>query len=123
MPPKSRLLTQTYGDITLAFITEIRILDEATVQEFATELLNLVNNTYRIKLCINFQNVEYLSSAVLGKLVAVHKLCVEAKGELRLCCIKPAIKAVFAMTKLDKLFQIHDDMATAVNAFKRGKFV
>lgn len=46
MPPKSRLVTQSYGDITLVFITEIRILDEATVQEFAQELLNLVNNTY-----------------------------------------------------------------------------
>jgi len=123
VPPKSKLLTQSYGDITLAFITEARILDEATVTEFATELLNLVNQTYRIKLLINFQTVDYLSSAVLGKLVAVHKLCVEAKGILKFCCIKPAIMEVFKITKLDKLFEIHADMATAVNAFKRGKFV
>jgi anti-sigma B factor antagonist len=71
---------------------------------------------------IDFSNVEYLSSAVLGKLVAIHKKVQEGKGQLKLACIKPAIKEVFKITKLDKVFDIHDTHQGCMESFRQKKF-
>ncbi len=50
--------------------------------------------------------MEYLSSAALGKLITMEKKVKAAKGKLRLCCIRPEIYEVFAITKLNRLFKI-----------------
>lgn len=121
-PKKSHFMTETAGDVTVVFMNDARILDETTVKVIAEELMRLVDNTYKIKLMIDFSNVEYLSSAVLGKLVALHKKIQEGKGILKLACIKPAIKEVFKITKLDKVFEIHDTHQACMDAFKQKKF-
>ena len=53
---------------------------------------------------------------VAGAMVA------EGKGIMKLACIKPAIKEVFKITKLDKVFEIHDTHEACMNAFKTKKF-
>jgi hypothetical protein len=44
----------------------------------------------RKKLIVDFCNVEYYSSAALGKLITLDKKMKAAKGKLRLCSIRPA---------------------------------
>ena len=64
-----------------------------------------------------------VSSSMLGKLVQVHKKAGEFKVKLKLCSIDPEIRQVFKITKLDKLFEIETDEASARAAFmKRGWF-
>jgi anti-sigma B factor antagonist len=121
-PKKSKLVIQSVGDITTVTLTDARILDENTVKTIAEELTRLVKETFKMKLLIDFSNVEYLSSAVLGKLVATYKLVQEGKGTMKLCSIKPAIRQVFSITKLDKMFEIHDDQGGAIKAFTTKKF-
>ncbi|MBI2921777.1 MAG: STAS domain-containing protein [Planctomycetes bacterium] len=121
-PKKGRLVTQSVGEVTAVFFQDARILDETTVKAIADELMALVDSTYKIKLLLDFSNVEYLSSAVLGKLVATYKKVQEGKGQMKLCAIKPAIKEVFKITKLDKMFDIHDTQAAALNSFQTKKF-
>ncbi|MCC6739548.1 MAG: STAS domain-containing protein [Planctomycetia bacterium] len=121
-PTKNHFYTQTAGDVTVVFLQDARILDETTVKVIADELMRLVDNTFKIKLMIDFSNVEYLSSAVLGKLVAIHKKVAEGKGVMKLACIKPAIKEVFKITKLDKVFELHDTHQACMDAFKQKKF-
>lgn len=121
-PTKNHFYTQVAADVTVVFLQDARILDETTVKVIAEELMRLVDNTYKIKLMIDFSNVEYLSSAVLGKLVAIHKKVAEGKGIMKLACIKPAIKEVFKITKLDKVFEIHDTHQACMDAFKQKKF-
>ena len=121
-PKKGRLMVQSNGDVTVAFFQDARILDETTVKAVAEELLALVDSTFKIKLLLDFSNVEYLSSAVLGKLVAAYKKVQEGKGLMKLVAVKPSIKEVFKITKLDKLFEMHDTHQTAMNAFTTKKF-
>ncbi len=121
-PKKNHFMVEIAADVTVVFLQDARILDETTVKVIAEELMRLVDNTYKIKLMIEFSNVEYLSSAVLGKLVAIHKKVQEGKGILKLACIKPSIKEVFKITKLDKVFDIHDTHEAAMNSFKNKKF-
>jgi anti-sigma B factor antagonist len=67
---------------------------------------------------LNFVNVEHLSSAALGTLIAVSNHVKQKGGQLRLANIDPQILEVFVITKLNKLFQIHDTEAAAVQSFK-----
>ena len=70
-------------------------------------------------LLLNFESVEYLSSAALGKLITLNKRIKEENGELKLCNIIPEIYEVFRITKLNRLFEIFDDMEQALRRFKK----
>jgi anti-sigma B factor antagonist len=115
---KGPLMTQQQGDVKLVWITVARILDENTIKALAAALFELADSGFRPKILLNFEQVDYLSSAVIGKLVQFHQKVAEAKGTLKMTGIKPAIKEIFKITKLDKVFQIVDDPVKAVNSFK-----
>ena len=66
---------------------------------------------------LNFSNVEFLSSAALGKLITLDKKVKANGGRLKLSNIRPEIYEVFAITKLNKLFDIKDEEADALSAF------
>ncbi len=117
----AKLMTQTYGDITVGHFLEASILDDQTIKDVAEELLELGDNSYQLKLVLNFSNVEYLSSAVLGKLVKLRKKIKEGNGGLKLCGIKPEIMEVFEITQLDSVFDIRDSQDEAIKAFKNER--
>ncbi len=105
------------GDVTVVRFIDRKILDEATIQELGHELFNLVEEENRSKLLLNFSAVEFLSSAALGKLITLDKKVKAHGGKLKLANIRPEIYEVFAITKLNKLFEIKDDEADALAAF------
>src|SRR5687768_11967132 len=104
-----RIDIEDVGDVTIAKFLDKKILDETNIQIIGTQLFRLVEEDGRRDIVLDFSNVEYLSSAALGKLITMEKKVKGARGRLRLCSIKPEIYEVFAITKLNKLFQIHDD--------------
>ena len=111
------LASEVQGDVRVAYLKEARILDEATIQEIGAALTQLVNQTTDEKLLLNFQHVKFMSSAMLGKLVALNKLCKTSKVALKLSNITPDIMQIFKLTALNKVFDIHDDEAAALAAF------
>jgi anti-sigma B factor antagonist len=76
-----------------------------------------VEKEKRSAVLLNFVDVEFLSSAALGKLITLDKKVKAAGGKLKLCNIRPQIYEVFAITKLNKLFEIKDNQDEAVAAF------
>ena len=59
-----------------------------------------------------------MSSAALGKLIRLDKKVKQAGGQLKLCNICPNIYEVFTITKLNQVYEIHDDERAAIAAFK-----
>jgi anti-sigma B factor antagonist len=112
-----RLQVSEVGDITVVRFVDRKILDEVNIQELGQELFQLVEDEGRQRLLLNFSQVEFLSSAALGKLITLDKKVKSRKGELRLSNIRPEIYEVFAITKLNKLFNIKDDEADALASF------
>ena len=102
------------GDITVATFVDKKILDEGNIQIIGNQLFSLVEEDGREKIVLDFSNVEYLSSAALGKLITMDKKVKSAKGKLRLCSVRPDIYEVFAITKLNKLFDMRDTREQAV---------
>jgi anti-anti-sigma factor len=106
------------GEVLVARFKQTSILDQAVSDEIACEFdqAELEASANR-KLLLDFQGVEYMSSAMLGKLIQLHKRCKADKIKLKLCSISSNPLDVFKITRLDKLFEIHKDVATALATF------
>lgn len=109
-----RLDIEEVGDITVAKFVDKKILDEGNIQIIGNQLFSLVEEEARQKIILDFSNVEYLSSAALGKLITMDKKVKAAKGKLRLCSVRPDIYEVFAITKLNKLFDMRENKEKAL---------
>ena len=114
-PRRSRLQTETIGDVLVVNFIDRKILDEQNIQIIGEQLFGLVDQNQKILL--NFSNVEYLSSAALGKLIALNKKVKAADGRLILCSIDPNIYEVFELTRLDQILKIETDEQKALQAF------
>ncbi len=112
-----RLDIEDVGDVSIAKFIDKKILDENNIQIIGNQLFALVDEDARTKIILDFSNVEYLSSAALGKLITMEKKVKAAKGNLRLACIRPEIYEVFAITKLNRLFKIYEDQERALDGF------
>jgi anti-sigma B factor antagonist len=117
MAQRRRLEVQEKGEVTIVRFVDRKILDESNIQEMGQELFQLVEEENRKNLLLDFTNVEFLSSAALGKLITLDKKVKLHGGRLKLSGIRPQIYEVFAITKLNKLFDIKDDEADALAAF------
>ena len=116
-PRRRRLEVEDIGDVTVINFVDKKILDEQNIQIIGEQLFGLVDQEGRRKLLLNFGNVEYLSSAALGKLITLNKKLQGVGGRLILCNIDPQIYEVFEITKLDKFFNIQKEEQAALQSF------
>jgi anti-sigma B factor antagonist len=116
-PRRRRLEVEDIGDVTVVKFADKKILDEQNIQIIGEQLFSLVDELGRRKILLNFGNVEYLSSAALGKLITLNKKVNAVGGRLILCSIDPQIYEVFEITRLNKLFNIQREEQAALQAF------
>jgi stage II sporulation protein AA (anti-sigma F factor antagonist) len=114
MTKTRRIKVSESGQVSVVTFVDSKIIDEAEIQEMGQELYDLVERDARKKVVLNFANVEFLSSAALGKLIGFDKRVKQHSAQLMLTNIRPEIYEVFAITKLTKLFDIKDDEADAL---------
>lgn len=112
----SRIKVEQNGEVSIVHFLDKRILDEPTIQVIAEQLFAIVDDQKVRKMVLNFSNVEYMSSAALGKLINLHKKLVGVQGRMAMCNVIPQILEVFTITRLDKIFKIHPDEDTAIKA-------
>jgi anti-sigma B factor antagonist len=116
-PRRRRLEVEDIGEVTVVSFTDKKILDEQNIQVIGEQLFSLVDDLGRRKILLNFGNVDYLSSAALGKFITLNKKVAQAGGKLILCNIAPQIYEVFEITKLNRLFKIEKEEQAALQAF------
>jgi len=114
---ESRLRVRSEGEVTQVEFVDRNILDEGFIQQIGAEIDDLIESSSEPKLLLSFSNVDHLSSAALGTLITIHQKVKDKGGQLRLSDIDPQIHEVFIITKLNKLFEIHDDRESAMSSF------
>lgn len=112
-----RLELSTEGSVTVVRFTDHKILDEANIQQLGEELTEVISSGEHTKLLLNFDSVEFLSSAALGKLISAKKKAAAAGAEMKLCAIKDGIMEVFKITNLDRVFDICGSQDDAIAKF------
>ena len=96
-----------YGlDVTFVTFTEEKIIEKEQIRELREALEAVIEKNENKKLILNFANVKFMTSAVLGLLVRVHKKVVELGGKLQLSNLNSNLRRVFEITQLTKVFDI-----------------
>jgi anti-sigma B factor antagonist len=114
-----RLQIAQVGDVTVVRFADCRVLDEASAHLIGQELFDLVEKDGHRKILLNLAEVNFLASTALGKLVVLHKKLRVAGGEVKLCSLQEPIRDVFAITKLDTVFDIREDEPAGLLAFAK----
>mgnify|MGYP001792913823 CR=1 FL=1 len=113
----SRLrITRDAGIARVEFVDR-NILDEANIQAIHDEIATLIDAEETPRILISFSNVDHLSSAALGTLITINNKVRNRNGQLRLADIDPQIYEVFVITRLNKLFEIHETADDAHSSF------
>ena len=61
---------------------------------------------------------DFIDSTFLSALVTSYKRIAEIGGKLRIVGLKPAVKSMFELTRLDKIFDIYSDEQEALKSLK-----
>ena len=113
---KPRISLQYVEDATIVTFVDEKILEEMDIQALQASVMSVVEEAERINLILDFSNVQFLSSAVLGLLMRISKKVYEQEGQLRLCNISPRIYEIFKITRLNQIFDIHEDVDRAIES-------
>ncbi len=68
------------------------------------------------RVVLDLSDVRMVASAGLGLFVSLSKICKEKGGKLAICCMDPALREVFELTKLHRVLTIADTREAAVKA-------
>ena len=98
---------------TIMRFTDEKILEEQDIKALQDSIMSVIEQAERINLILDFANVRFLSSAVLGLLIRVSKRIYERNGQLGLCNINPKIYEIFKITRLTKTFDIYNSVESA----------
>src|SRR5215208_195993 len=115
--PRRHLRLENIDGVTVVSFVDTKIVTEENIQEVGDQLYSLVEDEGHKQLLLNFGNVQYLSSAALGKLINLKKKVGAVKGKLKLCCIHPDLLEVFRITRLDQVFEIYPEEQAGLDKF------
>lgn len=91
-------------------------IDANYAVEFKSKLHDLLQNG-ELKVVINLTMVDFIDSSGLGALVSILKK-LETDGTVKLCEVKRGVKSIFALTRLDRFFEILHSEQEAIESFK-----
>ena len=117
------LQTRDEGNILIVYFTDAKILDEAKIQQVGAELMKCKDQALGGRMLLNFRNVGFMSSAMIGKIILLNSKCKEGKIDLRICEISDNVMEVFKLMRLGKILNIQKTEQAAIESFdKRGFF-
>jgi anti-sigma B factor antagonist len=91
-------------------------LDTQTSPDAQDQLEQLIDEGAR-KVLVNFDELEYISSAGLQVLLIAAKRLKSVDGELRVCCLNELVKEVFDISGFLTIFKVFGSESEALEDF------
>ncbi|MHC4543210.1 MAG: STAS domain-containing protein [Planctomycetota bacterium] len=113
---KPKISVEYSENATIVTFVDEKILEEMDIQALQTSVMSVIEEAERVNLILDFCNVQFFSSAVLGLLMRISKKVYEQEGQLRLCNISPRIYEIFKITRLNKIFDIYENVKSATES-------
>ena len=104
-------------DVTIVDFKISSILDSAAVEGIGTELYKLVDEQALRRIVVDFSGVRFLSSQMLGVLIAAHKKSAAIGGTIIFCGLRPELFKIFKIMKLEKLMTFAENEEQALQKF------
>jgi anti-sigma B factor antagonist len=91
-------------------------LDTQTSPDAQTRLTQLIEEG-ETKILVNFEKLDYISSAGLRVLLVAAKQLKTADGELRICSLNEVVKEVFEISGFTTIFKVFGNESKALEGF------
>lgn len=98
-------------------------LSRATIREsddFKSLLLSYIEKGTN-HIVIDFSSCDFVDSSFLGVLVLVLRRVTSTGGDVHLVGFKPAVRSMFELTRMHKVFELFDNIEDAVKSFELKK--
>ena len=106
---------EVVGQTIMATLTVTELADDTGASRLA-DLLEDLASCGALHLVLDIQNVQFMNSACLGCLVeTLNKITVNG-GKIALVNPAQSVQSLFRLTRLDRVFLIHHDVMTALEA-------
>ncbi len=115
-PFKHIAVFETQGFAIVEFVKSQLMFTGEVVQEVGDEIARLITERGYTRIVLDFRNVQYLSSMMLARLAKLQQLVGQSKGDLKICGLGPILKDTFRIGHFEQLFDIHDDVQSALRA-------
>jgi anti-sigma B factor antagonist len=112
-----QLVVQNIGGVVVVNLGSSSILDGGVVEALGRKLFELVDEQAHRKILLDFSQVKFLSSAMLGVLIRLQKRVHAIKGRLAIYGLRPELHKVFRITRLEQLFNFYDNEQDALSSF------
>jgi anti-sigma B factor antagonist len=106
------------NDVRVVSFQRGRIREEREILKALEDLGKYIETHSGLRLLMNLENIEYLSSAGLGNLVGLLKKSRRSNGQFKLCCLQEPIQELFDVMRLNKIFELFETEAEAVKSFE-----
>ncbi len=91
-------------------------LDAPASPELKKAVRKLVDKG-ELNIVLDMERIAFVDSSGLGALVSSLKTVTAAGGDLRMAALIPEVRALIELTRLDKVFDIHETVDGAIAGF------
>ena len=107
---------QDVGTVTVLTVGNANIYP-LQANEIATKIKAAILNTQPPRILVDMSPVEFMCSAMLGKLIQASKLAKERSGELKLCAQTERVLYSMNLVKLGDVLHVANDRQELLDAF------
>jgi anti-sigma B factor antagonist len=96
-------------------------LDENSTELFRSETISAAARTPALPIVLDLQAVEFVPSMALGALVALNRDFKQQGRRFVLVGVNAVVRPVFALTRLDKLFEMQPSLDDALGRLREQR--
>lgn len=104
------------GDIYIISVDRDRLTDEDNLEQFSQDINQLIEKHEIRSLIVQLNQVRYMTSSAIGKLISLHRRVNRAEGRMILCELTPDVSATLDTSRLLSYFAVEPDLAAALYA-------
>jgi hypothetical protein len=112
MAPGCELEVERGPDWLLVRVQNLEFLESET--PFCEHLWGLLQQHFTYRLVLELDDIEVLTSHLIGQLIQLHRRIEEHDGVLRLCGLSPQNRAAMCAAHLDELLTSYNDRREAL---------
>jgi anti-sigma B factor antagonist len=119
MTPKTELIrVSRRDDIVQVDLLTPMLIGDAAIERMADEVAEIIDAETIPLIVMNFEHVRYISSMMLGTLIALFNRVRARGGQLRLAALRERHQRLLAVVRLDGVFEMHPTPEQAAASFR-----
>ncbi len=110
----SYITLRVEGEIIIAAFRLTRITEDENIEQLGRELFTPIDKYEYRKMVLSMDGVEFVTSSVIGKMIALHRKLHRQEGTLVICNLGKGMGDVLRTSRLIDYFNVADDVDAAI---------